>query len=327
MTISVDEPRMHAVPAPSIAVMASVNGLSTEGNNHHHHSNKNHDKHILPSILHHTHKRESGPAYGSLYDACVAMRAKVDAFLAEEPATALLRRAQEQARVSVRVVEEALERYRPEELSISYNGGKDCLVMLIVLLACFARRYSAPKPALGATAPNGPSSSSSSSHLPPFPEKLRAVYIVSTDPFAEVDDFVEASSADYHLDVSRFMLPMKKGLEVFKAQNPSVRAIFVGTRRTDPHGEKLKHFDPTDEGWPDFMRIHPVIDWHYTEIWAFTRHLELPYCPLYDQGYTSLGGRKDTLPNPRLKKQGSDDGFRPAYELVEDDEERLGRRR
>ncbi|KAL7810497.1 hypothetical protein V8C44DRAFT_358725 [Trichoderma aethiopicum] len=320
MTISVDECRMHAVPVPSsIAGMASINGLSTESSSSSSSSNK---KHHNLHIHNHTHKHESGPAYGSLYDACVAMRDKVDAFLAEEPATALLRRAQEQARVSVRVVEEALERYRPEELSISYNGGKDCLVMLIVLLACFARRYSPPKPAS-----NVPSSSSSSSHLPPFPEKLRAVYIVSTDPFAEVDDFVEASSADYHLDVSRFMLPMKKGLEVFKAQNPSVRAIFVGTRRTDPHGENLKHFDPTDEGWPDFMRIHPVIDWHYTEIWAFTRHLELPYCPLYDQGYTSLGGRKDTLPNPRLKKEGSDDEFRPAYELVDDDEERLGRRR
>lgn len=308
---------MHPVPVPSsIAGMASINGLSTESSSSN--SNKHHNLHI------HNHSHKSGPAYRSLYDACVAMRDKVDAFLAEEPATVLLRRAQEQARVSVRVVEEALERYRPEELSISYNGGKDCLVMLIVLLACFARRYSPPKPA-----PNVPpsSSSSSSSHLPPFPEKLRAVYIVSTDPFAEVDDFVEASSADYHLDVSRFMLPMKKGLEVFKAQNPSVRAIFVGTRRTDPHGENLKHFDPTDEGWPDFMRIHPVIDWHYTEIWAFTRHLELPYCPLYDQGYTSLGGRKDTVPNPRLKKEGSDDGFRPAYELVDDDEERLGRRR
>ncbi|KAL6878642.1 hypothetical protein J3F83DRAFT_768008 [Trichoderma novae-zelandiae] len=305
MTISVDESRMHAVPVPSIAVMASVNGLSTENNTH---------RHI------HNHNHKPGPAHGSLYDACVAMRDKVDAFLAEEPATALLRRAQEQARVSVRVVEEALERYRPEEMSISYNGGKDCLVMLIVLLACFARRYSPPKTAVGATAPNGPSS-----HLPPFPEKLHAVYIVSTDPFAEVDAFVESSSADYHLDISRFMLPMKKGLEVFKAQNPSIRAIFVGTRRTDPHGEKLKHFDPTDEGWPEFMRIHPVIDWHYTEIWAFTRHLELPYCPLYDQGYTSLGGRKDTLPNPRLKKEGSHDEFRPAYELIDDDEERLGR--
>ena len=42
-----------------------------------------------------------------------------------------------------------------------------------------------------------------------------------------------------------------------------MKAVFVGTRRTDPHGENLKHFDPTDAGWPAFMRVHPVIDWHY----------------------------------------------------------------
>lgn len=135
------------------------------------------------------------------------------------------------------------------------------LVMLIVLLACYARRYSPPKSMTGANLQNG------AAKLPPFPETLHSVYIVSADPFAEVDDFVKTSSAMYHLDVARFTLPMKKGLEVFKAQNPSVRAIFVGTRRTDPHGEKLKHFDPTDAGWPDFMRIHPVIDWHYSEYW------------------------------------------------------------
>jgi FAD synthetase len=38
-----------------------------------------------------------------------------------------------------------------------------------------------------------------------------------------------------------------------------VKAILVGTRRTDPHGEHLTHFDPTDSGWPAFVRIHPVI--------------------------------------------------------------------
>ena len=44
------------------------------------------------------------------------------------------------------------------------------------------------------------------------------------------------------------------------------------------------------------------------------------------KGYTSLGGVKDTHPNPHLKKeQGKGDGFRPAYELMADDEERLGR--
>lgn len=139
-----------------------------------------------------------------------------------------------------------------------------------------------------------------------------------------------------------------------------IKAIFVGTRRTDPHGTKLTHFDPTDAGWPSFVRVHPVIDWHYAEIWAvrhsfpcflrmgiflgsnpshhtadmqftdesskqFIRAMEVPYCPLYDLGYTSLGGTTDTLPNPALRV--ADDGFRPAYELVEDQAERLGRER
>jgi len=43
-------------------------------------------------------------------------------------------------------------------------------------------------------------------------------------------------------------------------------------------------------------------------------------------GYTSLGGTTDTHPNPALKASSQGDGeYRPAYELTEDDEERLGR--
>ena len=61
---------------------------------------------------------------------------------------------------------------------------------------------------------------------------------------------------------------MRPALEAYLEDRPAIRAIFLGTRRTDPHGEFLTHFDPTDEGWPQFMRIHPVIDWHYVEIWA-----------------------------------------------------------
>ena len=45
----------------------------------------------------------------------------------------------------------------------------------------------------------------------------------------------------------------------------------MGTRRTDPHGSRLTHFDPTDHNWPPFMRVHPVIDWHLSEIWCFLR--------------------------------------------------------
>ena len=83
------------------------------------------------------------------------------------------------------------------------------------------------------------------------------------------------------------------------------------------------------------MRVHPVIDWHYVEIWGFIRHLGVEYCPLYDEGYTSLGGTNDTHPNPKLRvksKAGDGEGnvdegsrYKPAYELIDDEEERLGR--
>ncbi|KAH8177133.1 phosphoadenosine phosphosulfate reductase family protein [Sarocladium implicatum] len=256
---------------------------------------------------------------GTLQDVCKDLAKRVDGFLAEQHKSKRLQDVQEQLRISMGVVDEALSRYSLDEISLSYNGGKDCLVLLIMILACLGQR--AAKTASTTTeASNG--FSDTKTHI----DKLQSVYIVSSHPFAEVDDFVETSAADYHLDVVRYQLPMKKGLECYLSERKSIKAIFVGTRRTDPHGESLTHFDPTDSGWPPFMRVHPVIDWHYAEIWTFIRHLNISYCPLYDQGYTSLGGTEDTLPNPQLKKDdGEGEGFRPAYELLADDEERLGR--
>ncbi|KAI8945632.1 phosphoadenosine phosphosulfate reductase [Xylaria longipes] len=256
----------------------------------------------------------------SLYHVCFEIRKKVDGFLAEDHRGTILQDVQARVREAIGVVDEAFQRYEPQEISISYNGGKDCLVLLIIILACLARRIPPPNK-------NPPSKmSNGSSDATRFPEKLQAVYIVSPHPFFEIDDFVASSTAEYQLEVTRYELGMKQGLEVYLADHPDIKAIFVGTRRTDPHGEKLTHFDPTDGGWPDFMRVHPVIDWHYAEIWAFIRHLEIPYCPLYDRGYTSLGGTTDTQPNPNLKKHDKNGvGFLPAYKLIGDDEERLGR--
>lgn len=61
----------------------------------------------------------------------------------------------------------------------------------------------------------------------------------------------------------------------------------------------------------------------------FIRHLDIPFCSLYNRGFTSLGGTRNTRPNPALALD-DDAGiktFRPAYELVHDEEERLGRDR
>jgi FAD synthetase len=61
---------------------------------------------------------------------------------------------------------------------------------------------------------------------------------------------------------------MKLAFEMYLRERPKVKAVLVGTRRTDPHGGRLGFFNETDHGWPAFMRVHPVIDWRYAEIWA-----------------------------------------------------------
>ncbi|RYO76000.1 hypothetical protein DL762_009867 [Monosporascus cannonballus] len=326
-----------------------------------------------------------GAGVESLEALCRELKTKVDGFLARETDDPVLRSTQAQVRVGLGVVDEALRRYRPVELSLSYNGGKDCLVLLILILAALPSHFppsssssstsSATPNTTTATAisnsdstttttttttttadtdssaPKNDASSSPSPYLPSktapaaaaaaaagpakFPTSFQALYIRPPSPFPEVDAFVASSAARYRLDLTTSDRSMKAALtECLGASGPgrAVRAVFVGTRRTDPHGAALSHFDETDHDWPRFMRIHPVIDWHYREVWGFIRALEIPYCPLYDKGYTSLGGTDDTHPNPALKRGerkvgDGDQGFRPAYELMEDEEERLGRDR
>ena len=254
------------------------------------------------------------------------IHARVQAFLSEShPPNSLLASVQQQTRTSLGVVASALTRYKLSELSLSYNGGKDCLVLLVLFLAGLHPYNDHVQ--------NDHPQSQSTRHNQDQDPVIPSIYALPPDSFPAVEDFVRTSAKAYHLAITKYTTEppnttLRSSFEDYLAKHPTIRAIFVGTRRTDPHGANLTHFDRTDSGWPDFMRIHPVIDWHYAEIWAFIRHLGLEYCSLYDMGYTSLGGTTDTHPNPRLqveKQSGADGCYLPAYELTEDFEERLGR--
>jgi len=81
------------------------------------------------------------------------------------------------------------------------------------------------------------------------------------------------------------------------------------------------------------------LDWDYAHVWHFLRLFQLPYCSLYDVGYTSLGKKSDTQPNPALRHSKADtdtsaslagevldDGeYWPAYMLSDASQERAGR--
>ncbi|PYI32602.1 adenine nucleotide alpha hydrolases-like protein [Aspergillus indologenus CBS 114.80] len=319
---------------------------------------------------------ESTTAPPPLTTTIAALHDQIQRFLAEShPADSLLAAVQKQTRVTLDVFAAALDSFPLENLSLSYNGGKDCLVMLVLFLASLhnlpttttrqqyhqqshqeqqqQQQQEAQQTQTTQAQPEQQQQSQTQTDAQPQIQpqtsttttgsnnksltSIPAIYALPPDPFPEVEEFVAWSARHYHLDIVKYTTdpPRATIRSVFAdylAQHPAVRAIFVGTRRTDPHGARLTHQDYTDSGWPQFLRYHPVIEWHYTEIWAFIRHLGLHYCSLYDQGYTSLGGTADTRPNPKLLRPGVEaeagadqSRYRPAYELTEDLEERLGR--
>ena len=215
---------------------------------------------------------------------------------------------------AVEVLSQALRLYGDDALVTSFNGGKDAVVVLHLARAVSAgvAAQAAAQAADGHPAPP-----------PPPPPGLRVIYFEQRDEFAEVDAFVHECVARYGLRlVSYDNTPFAEGLQKCIGEHGS-RAFVLGTRSTDPNAAGQESFAPSSNWMPPFMRVNPILGWGYAEVWEFLRHFSLPYCSLYEVGYTSLGKRSDTAPNPALLKP--DGSYAPAWELSEELLERAGR--
>ncbi|KAF4667662.1 3'-phosphoadenosine 5'-phosphosulfate sulfotransferase [Perkinsus chesapeaki] len=206
---------------------------------------------------------------------------------------------------SLAIIEEAYRKYKIDELCLAFNGGKDCTVLLRMVHYVLRQIHQ-------------------TDDLP-----LKTLYIADpeNDTFDEVESFIAEMQKEYNLDILRVVGGVKVGLEKVKEEHPEVKAIFMGTRSTDPYSADLLPFSPTTAGWPDFMRVNPILDWTYEDVWEFIDTFDVKYCELYKYGYTSVGRKSDTIPNPDLKIPLKDGGisYRHARELQDGSRERCGR--
>ncbi|CAR22157.1 FMN adenylyltransferase [Lachancea thermotolerans CBS 6340] len=208
----------------------------------------------------------------------------------------------ESTKVAIRItrnhfLQEIFPRWNPfsDQISFSYNGGKDCQALLILYLSCLWEFFL---------------SSIQVSQYPPeyhlFPLKsLPTVYINQAETFRTLEESIETTRSRYFLSVyesPRNQTSMPEAFKNYLEHNTHTQAIVIGIRYTDPFGADLKCVQKTDSDWPEFMRIQPLLHWSLSNVWSLLLYSNEEICGLYEKGFTSVGSVNSTIPNPYLKR-------------------------
>ena len=68
-----------------------------------------------------------------------------------------------------------------------------------------------------------------------------------------------------------------------REQSPTRANLQAVETATLPSGHRLR-------------KVNPLAHWRWNEVWSYLRVNDIPYAPLYDQGYTSIGCEPCTTP-------------------------------
>lgn len=49
--------------------------------------------------------------------------------------------------------------------------------------------------------------------------------------------------------------------------------------------------------------VHPIADWSYDDVWEYIHSRKLPYCSLYDEGFSRLGCVMCPMQSPRVRRR------------------------
>ncbi|CAD8084755.1 unnamed protein product [Paramecium sonneborni] len=176
------------------------------------------------------------------------------------------------------------EIFRFPQIKICFNGGKDATVVLYLAKMALEKLQ--------------------------ISTQIECIYFKEKEPFPEIIEFMELQQKALNLNILECKECVKQSLK----QQVQLQAVIMGTRRSDPHGKNLNLISITDNNYPSLLRINPILEWNYSQIWEFIRTFNIPYCSLYDQGYMCLGEIGKTQPNKNYKNGMKPWEFDPEHE-------------
>ncbi len=186
------------------------------------------------------------------------------------------------------VIKEAIRRYR--NVGVGFSGGADSEVLLHMLLQLkpdvpvlfVDTRYEFPETA-------------------GFIERIRTEWnIESLTTVRAGKDRLGEFTKKYGKGTPRFTLEFNKYHKI-EPLNRGIRTLdfdaFINGIRGTEHEERAKENLFSVRHNPVHIRVHPLLFWRRENVIEYIKSNKLPYHPLYDRGYTSLGSTIDTTPN------------------------------
>ncbi|MGQ9775825.1 MAG: phosphoadenosine phosphosulfate reductase family protein [Thermodesulfobacteriota bacterium] len=244
--------------------------------------------------------------------------------------------------ISKEIIRQAFERFKPEELAITWTGGKDStLTLWIIRQVCLEKGIPIPKTMIIGEGDEF-------EEIEEFVERIKNEWTVPLE-VCRNEDVLKAANYTLNALVKVKDLNVRNRAELkrigfdgdefpFEAESyvgnhlmktvvfnefierNGIRGIFQGLR-WDEHPARFndEYFELKEGGElvPEHTRIRPILHFTEKDLWDTYAAFRIPYCVLYERGYRSLGARTTS----RISMEGV-----PAWKQdLENTEERVGR--
>lgn len=243
---------------------------------------------------------------------------------------------------SKEIYEKSFERFGPEEMRLVWSGGKDStLTLWICLQLCREKGLTLPR---AFTIDEG----DAFEEIDAFLHRYSKEWGVDLD-WGRNDDVLKAAGNQLNAEVKVADLSERNQAEIkrigfdleafpFEAESyvgnhlmktvvfntyiedNGVKGVFQGLRWDEQAARANDEYIEEAAAQhlvPAHTRIKPILHFTERDIWDTTLHFGIPYCPLYEQGYRSLGAKTTSEKSADV----------PAWKQdLENTEERAGRR-